>query len=190
MAEVGDVTMTAETIWLTEINSSAFFISDPVVARGEFEEGFFVKPDDVAIKKVKTLDELRKYRAVSNENWIHDWMALKDMKIDAVSSPTQEQIFKMIYARHADFTMQNFTTAKDLGIEVGGIYLVPIPGIKIAFMESRHFVISKKAPDAEKLYKALQSGLKKMRSNGTIKRALVESGFLNLRVKNWKKLNP
>lgn len=188
-AERGVVTMPNETIWRLEIDKKAFYISDEIIRQGEYAVGIFALPSRHDINKVKTLKELRKFTAVTSKQYILDWKALKDMKIGVTNAPLQESMFKMVAAGHADFTTQDFTAEHDYGFELAGVRLAPVQGIKVGLNDSRHFVVSRKAPHAEKIYQALQRGLKKLRKDGVIAIALEESGFIHPEIKKWKLIN-
>jgi hypothetical protein len=62
--------------------------------------------------------------------------------------------------------------------------------VKVVFEGSRHFVISRKHPLGASTYSALETGLAKLRDNGTITRAYTEAGVFNERSKDWTPLNP
>ena len=65
----------------------------------------------------------------------------------------------MVYAGRADFTLAPFQDTPDLTISAYGITLKAIPGVKVVFEGSRHFVISRKHPLGASTYSALATGL-------------------------------
>ena len=189
-AKNGKVIMPAETAWKTEIDKSDFYISDPIFEEGSIELGVYALPTNLGIMKVTSLDELRKYKAVSSDSWVVDWATIKAMEVEAYSVSKLHLMFKLINARRADFVLNEFSSEKDLSMEIEGVRLVPIPNIKVGLKGSRHFVVSKKVPGAKKLFQALQKGLKKLRLEGTISKDFEKSGIINPRVKNWKRIYP
>lgn len=189
-AKNGNVVMPAETAWKTEIDEADFYISDPIFEEGSVELGVYALPTNLDIMKVNSLDELKKYKAVSSDSWVVDWATLKAMDVEAYSVSKLHLMFKLINARRADFLLNEFSSEKDLSMEIEGVRLVPVPNIKVGLKGSRHFIVSKKAPDAKKLFQALQKGLKKLRLKGTISKDFEKSGIVNPRVKNWKRIYP
>ena len=95
----------------------------------------------------------------------------------------------MIEGGRADFTLQDFSALDDLSIEEGGVRLYPISHVKIALEETRHFFINRNQPDSRSVFAAMQRGLRLMHEQGEIKRALMEAGVINSRVRSWTLLN-
>lgn len=189
-AKKGKVIMPAETAWKTEIDESDFYISDPLFEQGSIELGVYALPTNIEIMKINSLEGLQKYKGVSSDSWVVDWATLKAMGVEAYSVPKLNLMFKFINAGRADFVLNEFSSEKDFSMEIEGVRLVPVPNIKVGLNGSRHFVVSKKAPGAKKIFEALQKGLKILRSEGTITKYFEESGIVNLRVKNWKRIYP
>lgn len=189
-ASKANVTMPAETAWKNEVDESNFYISDPIFEVGTIELGVYALPTNLSIMKINSLDELKKYKAVSSDSWVVDWATLKAMDVKVYSVPKLDLMFKFIKAGRADFLLNEFSSEKDLSMEIEGIRLAPIPNIKVVLQESRHFIVSKKAPNAEKIFQALQKGLKELRLEGTILNYFEKSGIINSRVKHWKPIYP
>jgi hypothetical protein len=111
-------------------------------------------------------------------------MNLKDFE----TAITLENVFLMIDKKRADFTLVEFSSNADLGVELGGVKLVPVPNCKVVLDDSRSWIIAKKSPNAEAILAAFRKGLVNLRDSGRIERAMVESGFLNSKVSSWKQL--
>lgn len=189
-AEKGVVTMPAETAWRIEIDEADFYVSDAIFEAGAIEVGIYALPTNVDIMKINSLDELKKFKGVSSDRWVVDWATLKAMGVKTHSMPKLHLMFKFINVGRADFVLNEFSSEEDFSMEIAGVRLVPVPSIKVGLKGSRHFVVSKKAPNAEKVFEALQDGLKKLRLEGTISRAFEESGIVNPKVKHWKQIYP
>lgn len=165
--------------------------SDVVIPSGISEKGLYVTKERLGRVALRSREDLQKLRAVTSDTWAVDWSTLAGLKLAALySAPTRPLQFKMIEAARADFTLQDFSGLPDLSIEVQGIRLYPIPGVKIALTGCRHFFINKNHPDGRVVFESLQKGLNIMQHRGEIKRALVESGCLNKAVADWILLNP
>ena len=60
---------------------------------------------------------------------------------------------------------------KNIVFNCNGLILEPIEGIKAAFIEPRHFVVSKISPNSKEIYQALDNGLNILRETGEIEQA-------------------
>ena len=122
-------------------------------------------------------------------SWALDAKTIEAMKLKGVEKAAKiENVFLMIDKQRADFTLGEFSANADLSVESNGVKLVPVPNCKVAIAGSRSWVVSKKSPNADALLAALQKGVKALRAESRIERALKESGFLNPKVVAWKRL--
>lgn len=166
--------------------------TDPVVRNGEFEKGIYIdpKPSTYKLLYVDSVRQLQNHTAVMVPTWVTDWETLKTMGPERLdSAATAPILFRMLRAGRAEFTLYEFSTREDFSQTIEGITLLPVPGIKVGLRGSRHLMVSKRHPMGKQVYEALQKGLKVLRRNGEIKRALTECGFIDQRVAHWKKIN-
>jgi hypothetical protein len=187
----GRADLSAETIWDDEIaeKADALAKTDVVLQNGEFEKGVYTLPTNTKLLAISTLEELRQYVGVTVGTWALDVKTMEAMNLKGVERAIKiENVFLMIQKQRADFTLSEFSASADLSVENSGVKLVPVPNYKVAIAGSRSWVVSKKSPNADAVLAALQKGLKVLRADGRIDRALNESGFLNPKVANWKRL--
>ncbi|HEY4990061.1 MAG TPA: hypothetical protein VII09_09655 [Opitutaceae bacterium] len=187
----GLVDLSAETIWDDEIaqNADSLSKSDVVLANGEFEKGVYTLPTNSKLLSITSLDELRQYVGVTVGTWALDVKTMESMKLKGVERAIKiENVFLMIQKQRADFTLTEFSGTSDLSVENSGVTLVPVPNCKVAIAGSRSWVVSRKSPNSDAILTALQKGIKILRAEGRIDRALKESGFLNPKVSDWKRL--
>ncbi len=189
-ASKGKADLPAETIWKPEVDRKFFYITDPVFRKGEIELGVYVLPSNSKILEVDALNELQKFSAVSSSNWLMNWGTLLEMGITRHNAPRIELMYKMVEAGRVDFYLTSFTRKEDFSSEQAGVRLIPIPNIKVGLNNSRHFAVSKASPHGERIFEALQKGLKILRKKGVIRKAFEQSGYLDARVKNWKRIYP
>jgi hypothetical protein len=188
----GDVTIagTSQWDWWADENADAVYKSDVVVPNGAFEKGLYttkLRADSLAIK---TQEDLASFSCVSNKSWRVDWNTLSRLKFKSLeAAPNTETMFKMVDGGHADLTVQSFSGTQDMSITVAGITLYPVKGWKILLNGSRHYVVSKKNPHGKSAFEALQKGLAIMKQSDEVVRALTESGFFNVNVKDWKSIH-
>jgi hypothetical protein len=188
----GNVDITAETTWdsLIEPDKAALLRTESIIREGEFEKGLYVLATNQPVLQVKTLDELRQFVGIAVNSWDTDVKTLRAIKLKGLELPSKnESVFAMIAKGRADFTLLEFSSEADFGIELNGTRLVPIPGVKIALAGgSRSWIVAKTSPNAEAIHAALVKGVKVLRDEGRITRAFKECGFFNARAANWKRL--
>lgn len=156
-------------LWSSDFDDNVY-ISSTVIPRGVLYKGLYGLQDNEKLMNVKTRDDLKDLTCISSENWVVDWITLKQLELkDLHSVPNWEMMFKMVSSRGFDFAVLDFPkNPTDLSITKFGATLHPVPGIKISLDDSRHFMISKKHPDGERLYNALEKGLKILNENGIV----------------------
>lgn len=187
----GSAHLTAETIWDDEIADSAGALlkTDAVIRSGEFEKGVYVLPTNERMLKISSLDELRECVGAVVSTWALDVKTFDGMKLKGVEKTSRpENVFLMIQKQRADFTLAEFSALPDMSNENSGVKLVPVPKVKVAISGSRSWVVSRAAPGADEIHAALAKGTKALREEGRIERAYRESGFLNPRIADWKRL--
>jgi hypothetical protein len=188
----GRADLTAETIWDDEIaaNDAVLLHTDAILQKGEFVKGIYVLPTNEKLLKLASAADLSGATAAVVSSWALDVKTVDSMALKGVKKiATSEQVFSLIKRGEADFVLEEFSSAPDMNVTRAGIKLIPVPGFKVGLVGSRSWVVSKKCPDADAVYKALVAGAKKLSEDGTIKRAYTESGFFNAKVADWKQLN-
>ena len=196
--ELGRATLPSQTVWQVDVDEDSVFVSDAIIQDGEFVKGFYTRIDKRKVieqkllennnKQITALQTLRGYRVISSESWVVDWATIQKMKFDALSTNTLGSMCKMIDRGRAELLLGEFKNTANLNWRCEGVSLVPVRGIKIGLIGSRHFVVSKNYPNSEKIYQALQKGVQQLRRNGEIQDAFVQSGFYNKAVKDWNKV--
>ena len=183
----GTIHMMFSTTWLSQQQSN-FFTSEPLILSGEFEKGIYTLTDHVELLKVKDLNGLKTFAAISSNQFLNDWKMLSDMGIEIYSNPRWELLFKMLKAKHGDFILAEFSPEPDLSIITAGVKLIPVPNVKVTFKDSRHIFVNKDKDNSAIIFSALQSGIKILRQQGRIKKAYQDLGFYNDKTKSWLSL--
>jgi len=179
----GTITIPGDSIWQSQISSKHFYTAPPIFTEGEFQKGFFALPDkrkeieeNININKekgIKTIQTLQDYIVITSENWIFDLAAIKKLKLTYLSTTKTENMCNMIQRGRGDLYFGELIMIgnKKIVFNCNGLILEPIKGIKVAFTESRHFVVSKSISNSEEIYKALRRGLTILRESGEIENA-------------------
>lgn len=184
----GNITTMVDLPWGDFAADESLYRSAAVLRVGDFVKGVYTRPDHAELLKVRTLSELRKFKAVSSQTWVYDWAALQRMGIETSSVARYELMGRLVERGRADFLVAEFPGESDLSQYINGFRFVPVPGIKVALPGSRHVAISKQAPHAKEIFEAVQIGLKSLRKRGLIKKGYQTVGFLNPRIEHWKSL--
>lgn len=184
----GEVMTMVDFPWGDFANDKSLYKSLAVLPVGSFEKGIYTRPDHTALLSVKTLDELRKYTAVSNKYWVYDWAALTRMKVKTINVARYDQMGAMVERGIADFLVAEFPGGDDFSQYINGVRFIPVPGIKVVLLGSRHIAISKRVPHSKQVFDAIQVGLKSLRDRGLIRKGYRTSGFFNSKVEDWKTL--
>ncbi len=167
----------------------SLYISEPVIEFGEFEAGLYFNAQLPHLEHT-SYSELKKLKVVSNPRWNADWRALSNspMVVQNFIGPW-ENMLAMVNANIVDVMLINFSLIRDLDLIFKGNLYRPIHGLKVVLPDSRHFVVSKRHPKGEVVFKALQKGLRIMREQGRIKRLYQQAGVFNQLVRDWKVVN-
>ncbi|PKR60129.1 hypothetical protein [Thalassospira lohafexi] len=161
----------------------------PVIRSGEIEKGLYANSNLVNFFAEKSLEGVHELRAVGIRTWRLDWQVLESLNpASLTSAATKSQLFSLIDAGRADFTLLEFSSSENMGREIDGIRLFPIAGVKVALPESQHFMVSRKLKNANAVVQALNRGIKTLRQNGFIRQCLVNSGMINPDVDEWRTL--
>lgn len=180
-------------MWKSDIDllRANLHISRPLVKDGEFVVGIYTPQKNTARFNNYSQAQLMKLKVVTNSQWKNDVDTLKNLGFSNITySPNWTNITRMLGADRADITLAPFQTTEHMSITVGDVVLYPIHGIKVAISGSRHWPISRKHPDGEAFYQALESGLSQLEFKGTIARAYRECGFFHPDVGNWALMMP
>lgn len=182
----GTVMIMVDFPWGDFANDESLYKSTAVLPVGSFVKGLYTRPDHKAVLSVKSLEELRKFRAASSRNWLYDWEALERMGVPKVSVPEYVQMGMLVLHGRADYFVGEFPGADDLSQYINGKKFIPVPGLKVVLPGSRHVALSKKFPHSKQVFDALQVGLYDMRARGLIQKGYRKSGFFNPKVEHWE----
>ena len=189
LANSGEVAMPAETLWLEDIDSKAYYSTLPLIADGEFMKAIYVEAASLPKLAIRNLQDLRNYKAVTSRLWLKDWAALADMGVTTLDAATKEAMVNMVASDRAQFTLMEFRSGPSTELRMGASTLVPVPGLKVILHGERRLSISKRAAHSQEIFAAINRGLELLRKNGTLARAWHESGFISAQADGWTALN-
>lgn len=178
--------------WKADIDmmQQAYLTTRPLIKQGEFVVGLYT-----TLKNQKALSSLTpvtmtELNVVTNSQWKSDVQTLEDLGFKHITySPNWVNMARMIEAGRADITLAPFQASANMSILVGDVSLYPLKGIKVAISGSRHWPISRKHPQGDAFYQALERGIIQMETKGIIQKAYRECGFFHPDVAQWTLLN-
>lgn len=190
MVRDGEVVMSTQSFFSIAIVDDVM-VSSPFISEGAFVKGVYGLKNNRTLMDATDLARLKLLKAVSSKGWKVDWFTLEGLELNELRHvPRYSMMFDLIGAQKVDFALMEFPASDDFTLELNGIELHPVPGIKVGLSDSRHFTVSKKHPMGLRVFNALEKGLAILKEKGVVDRYLREVGFYNHRVDDWKLLNP
>lgn len=180
----------ATTFWREDfLEPEGLLFSDPVLGDDEFEAGLYTVPGNARALAARSLDDVRQLRVLCNRSWRVDWLTLASLGIRQVSHVSSWNLMpRMLQQGRADLLLAPFQSTPDLSLQVDDVRLVPVPGMKVQMRGTRSFLVSSAHSLGPLLHTQLNAGLTRLRRQGLLKRAYVQSGFINPRVADWLRL--
>jgi hypothetical protein len=178
--------------WKVDIDAmpQAYLTSRPLIKQGEFVVGLYTTHQKQKTLSNLTPSAITALNIVTNSQWKSDVQTLKDLGFEHITySPNWVNIARMSDVGRADITLAPFQTTANMVITVGDLSLYPLIGVKVAISGSRHWPISRKHPQGDAFYQALERGITQLENNGIIQQAYRECGFFHPDVVQWKLLN-
>jgi ABC-type amino acid transport substrate-binding protein len=162
-------------------------LSDAVIRVNEFEKGIFTLSGRDDVLAVRSLEELRKFKAVIVKFWVVDMKTLDAMNLKGIARVSKPDLYiKFLKAGRADFTISEFSSmtshrwAKEMA---------RVPGVKISLISPRVIPVS---PLRDDIMRAINGFLEKSRSGeeDLVERAFREAGFFRSEFSDWELLFP
>lgn len=181
----GHALLYGEDIWDSQFDETVYK-SEPIFTSGQFQKGFFVGENSRFLKKQPSKHNLFNAPLILEATWYKDIASLTKRGFKNIKTTSQYQsMISMVATGRAQVTFLEFPDNDQMVHHSEHGLLYSIPGVKVCFSESRHFMVSQKHPLGEQAFAALQKGLKILREQKTITRAYTESGVFNSKVATW-----
>lgn len=184
----GRISALGTTVWRLDLDALGQDItpSPALLQKGDFVVGLFAAPANSKALQARSVAALRALSAVSNSDWSVDWQTLKTIGFRQVSDvKTWRQMVLSVARGRTDVMMAPFPNQEDLVLEAEGVRLHPVKDVAIALQGSRHLAAARTIGGqtiVDKVFPALAS-------NGSLKRAYRECGFIHPRTAGWPVLN-
>lgn len=191
MMQKGELLLSFDSYWLTDAKKlqNDLYISSAIIRNGEYLAGIYTGIKNKKTLAIKTLSDFNQLTAVSTPKWATDWETLKQLNVKSLIDEDEWfSMARMVDKGWVDFLLMPFNSTSDKSFKLKNITLVPVPNIAVLLKDSRHFLISKNHPEAKSAYKAINSGIEKLRKQKIITKAYTEAKFFVNR-KNLNILN-
>ncbi|WP_082768828.1 hypothetical protein [Paraglaciecola hydrolytica] len=188
LLEEGFLLVSVDTFWLTEAQKvqEHLYISEPILRKGEYVAGFYTSPHNKKALAARSLIDIQQLSGVSSQNWTADWQAMQQLGLkQLIDESIWVSQVKLVDRQFVDFMLAPF----NVGFAKNNLELVIIPNIAVKLDDSRHYVISKNHPLADSAFKAINTGIAKMRQSGQIHKAYSDAGFFYAIEHKWKIIN-
>jgi len=162
-------------------------LSKPLIRVNEFEKVIYTMAHRKDLLAVRTLDELRQFKAVVVKYWAIDAKTLKSMGLEGVAEVSKQELYKKFLAvGRADFAIASFLSETHNPVFKD---MVPIPGIKLALVSPRVFPVS---PGRADIQAAIDGfiGKARKREGGGIVQAFLRAGFFHEELAGWRRVFP
>lgn len=187
----GKSLMLGTSVWSLDANQYyGLWQSEALVNKGEYKVGLYALPSNYKAMSIKSKDDLKQLSGVTNQQWGPDRVLLTQLGLKSVLyGPSFQSMVKMVAGKRADFMLLAFRSTKDMSFQYDNITLKPIPGVTVAFNDSRHWIVSDIHPDGKVIQMILNTGLAKLQMEGKVQRAFEQTGVMHPMVKDWRVLN-
>lgn len=166
-----------------------FYISQAVLRENEYPVGLYSSVENHRALNA-TPGQLNQLSAASHPEWHTDWRILEAIGVKKIY-PVESMVDALNLVAHqkVDIVLRAFHRGEGFVYTYKQQKFAPILGIKVFFPDSRHFLVSRRHPDGERLFEALEMGLSKMRQRGEIEKIYQRFGVMDPRVSDWRVVN-
>ena len=182
----GKIAISGQAHWRTEFDSRVH-ISSATIPRGRFIKAILGLPNNEKLKDLRWYTDFQQITTAIVPSWAHDLQLLEKMGVKHIyKAPSRGNLIKMAHAGRVDFILIDFSNKiKDGYFLEDDIKLKVTEKTKIVLDGSRHYMVSKLHPQGDRIYKALEAGVKIMKEKGVFEKALYDVGFYPEGEKDW-----
>ncbi len=192
----GKVMCSATVMWDSHFDSTTRK-SEPTIAKGGYTKGIYLARDVMRRNRINNPEDLVRVGAVgcTVRSWKVDIAALEKLTSRPLRLiPRKDLLFRLLAFSDKPiyYSLLEFSGRDDLSISetLAGqeIIYLPLPGVKVALDGSMHYMVSRKFPGSQTFFKALNTGLDRLKKEGLIRRLYTLGGIYNTRVTDWQTL--
>jgi len=162
-------------------------LSKPLIRVNEFEKAIYTMAHRKDVLAVRTLDDLRQFKAVVVKYWAIDAKTLKSMGLKGVAEVSKQELYrKFLEVGRADFAIAAFLSETHNPVFKD---MVPVPGIKLALVSPRVFPVSPGRADIQEAIDAFIDKARKTDGDGIVQ-AFLRAGFFHEELAQWRRVFP
>lgn len=189
----GEALATGTSAWLSDLmpRHPDIRITTALISQGEFVAGLYARPDNAQAMAARSVADLAELTAASSSAWRADWLTLSELELgELIDADSWTEMVAAVVSGEADFLLAPFQPTEGMVLPVDGAELMPIPGLKLGLVGSRHLAVSRAHPDSSLFNAALQLGLLRLKAEGVIQQAYTDAGFYHQEVADWTLVQP
>ncbi len=183
----GEAHLSGVTAWKQDLQKFAPRIahSFSLIRSGEYQLGIFSCKDQNLSADI----QLSSLTVVADERSSVEWRALQTAGFKRLeASDSWSTRVRMVCLGRVDAAIAEFPSSATMGFKTAGFSLQAVPDVKLVIEASRHYPVSSVAAGSKGITLMLNRGLKILRRNGVVKRALLQSGFHHPKARQWHTL--
>lgn len=193
MLSQGDADLSASSAWKMDADDhpGRLAVSRAVIGQGRFEAGLYFPEGHEGLEIVaRDPHALADYTAVCSSDWRPDILTLQALGVKVLLTENWNSMLGMLRKGRADFVLAPFQPNADFRISREDLVLLPVEGVKVGLVGSRHFLVSQAGSDWREWLAKLNRGLLALEKEDVIARAYEQSGFHDSRVQEWRRIGP
>lgn len=184
----GDIDISGFGIWRNESKGYGLIRSQPLLKPFQFSKGLYVTEQTLNKLEQQPVINVKSMVAVSNHNWTYDWQLLNCEFEHVLHIDRYQQMFQMLALKRADVLPLAFGKNAQMTREEFGITLYPLKGMKLAFPDSTHILISPKTVNATRIKDHINTELTKLRAKQKLTSWYNNIGVIKQQVSEWRGL--
>lgn len=178
--EQGELLISFDSYWLADAEAIAkqVYISAPLLAKGDYLAGIYASPTNFPVFTITQREDIQQFTAVSTPRWRSDWQTLLKLHPKKLISEHEwVSQARMVHMHWVDFMLMPLMPNQNNEYHLDSIHLKAVPGLAVALLDSRHYVVSRQHPLGAKAFAALEKGLAILQAQGKVKQAYQQAGF-------------
>ncbi|KZN45636.1 hypothetical protein [Pseudoalteromonas luteoviolacea] len=183
--------ISVDTIWLSQAKAlgDSVLISSPIIRKGEYFAGIYAAESRAKTLASQIKQDFSNITVVSNKAWSVDWSTIKKLNPKRLFNESDwTMMARLVSNEWVDIMLIPFNNKTPFRYTGKGYKVEAVQGVKVALLDSRHFVISKKYQNSQAIFDSLQLGIKQLRANKFIEKSYQKCGFLNVLVDKWREI--
>lgn len=180
----GDILATGTTIWSEPFDEGLVALSPPTVPDGKFAALFYTR--EGRQRPLRRTSDLSRYTVASSSDWERDWNALGRLPIkERLDAESWQTMVRWVGSGRADLLLAPANASEGSKLNVDGVPLAPMPGMRMVIPGSRHFGFHIHQFQGAKTAACFARGLYSMIAEGRVAQAYQDAGFWRDDIDGW-----